>query len=128
MVLLHGWSLNLRVWDGLVRLLAPHFRVITIDLPGHGHSDGGPEGSVSIESNGRDLAVDVGAGTGLAWFGDAGYGRESFRLFAGQTNLVQASGDLVNWRTVEIYAPSLGEVILNDPVAADARFYRVRLP
>ena len=31
----------------------------------------------------RDLAVDVGAGTGLAWVGDAGYGRESFRVFAG---------------------------------------------
>jgi outer membrane protein OmpA-like peptidoglycan-associated protein len=31
----------------------------------------------------RNLAVDVGAGTGLAWFGDAGYGREAFRLFAG---------------------------------------------
>jgi outer membrane protein OmpA-like peptidoglycan-associated protein len=31
----------------------------------------------------RDLVVDVGAGTGLAWFGDAGYGRESFRVFAG---------------------------------------------
>jgi outer membrane protein OmpA-like peptidoglycan-associated protein len=31
----------------------------------------------------RDLAVDVGAGTGLAWFGDAGYGRESFRVFGG---------------------------------------------
>jgi outer membrane protein OmpA-like peptidoglycan-associated protein len=31
----------------------------------------------------RSLAVDFGAGTGLAWFGDAGYGRESFRLFAG---------------------------------------------
>jgi len=31
----------------------------------------------------RDLAVDVGAGTGVAWFGNAGYGRESFRVFAG---------------------------------------------
>jgi OOP family OmpA-OmpF porin len=31
----------------------------------------------------RALAVDVGAGTGLAWVGDAGYGRESFRVFAG---------------------------------------------
>jgi OmpA-OmpF porin, OOP family len=31
----------------------------------------------------RDVAVDVGAGTGLAWVGDAGYGRESIRLFAG---------------------------------------------
>lgn len=41
-VLLHGWSLNLRVWDGLVRELAPRFRVITIDLPGHGRSDWDP--------------------------------------------------------------------------------------
>ena len=41
-VLLHGWSLNLRVWDGLVRALAPRFRLIAIDLPGHGHSDWDP--------------------------------------------------------------------------------------
>jgi pimeloyl-[acyl-carrier protein] methyl ester esterase len=45
LVLLHGWSVNLRVWDGLVRQLAPHFRVITIDLPGHGGSDWDPKGS-----------------------------------------------------------------------------------
>jgi pimeloyl-[acyl-carrier protein] methyl ester esterase len=38
-VLLHGWSLNLRVWDGLVRVLTPRFRVIAIDLPGHGRSE-----------------------------------------------------------------------------------------
>jgi len=38
LVLLHGWSLNLRVWDGLVRMLAPRFRIIRIDLPGHGRS------------------------------------------------------------------------------------------
>ena len=42
LVLLHGWSLNLRVWDGLVRALAPRFRVIAIDLPGHGRSDWDP--------------------------------------------------------------------------------------
>ncbi len=42
----------------------------------------------------RDLAVDVGAGTGLAWVGDAGYGRESFRVFAGLRweRLVPAAG------------------------------------
>ncbi len=45
LVLLHGWSLNLRVWDGLVRLLAPRFRVIAIDLPGHGRSDWDPRAS-----------------------------------------------------------------------------------
>ena len=45
LVLLHGWSLNLRVWDGLVRLLAPSFRIIAIDLPGHGRSDWDPRAS-----------------------------------------------------------------------------------
>ncbi|MFL5300162.1 MAG: OmpA family protein [Anaeromyxobacteraceae bacterium] len=31
----------------------------------------------------RDLGVEAGLGTGVAWFGDAGYGRESFRAFLG---------------------------------------------
>jgi pimeloyl-[acyl-carrier protein] methyl ester esterase len=37
-VLLHGWGLNLRVWDGLVGELSAHFRFIALDLPGHGRS------------------------------------------------------------------------------------------
>ena len=43
LVLLHGWSLNLRVWDPVVRALSPHFRLITLDLPGHGGSDWDPK-------------------------------------------------------------------------------------
>jgi len=39
LVLLHGWSLNLRVWDELAGELSRRWRVIAIDLPGHGHSD-----------------------------------------------------------------------------------------
>jgi pimeloyl-[acyl-carrier protein] methyl ester esterase len=39
LVLLHGWSLNLRIWDELTRALSRSFRVIAIDLPGHGGSD-----------------------------------------------------------------------------------------
>jgi pimeloyl-[acyl-carrier protein] methyl ester esterase len=39
LVLLHGWSLNLRVFDQLTRELARSCRVIAIDLPGHGKSD-----------------------------------------------------------------------------------------
>ena len=38
LVLLHGWGLNLRVWDGLTRELMKSFRVIAVDLPGHGRS------------------------------------------------------------------------------------------
>lgn len=39
LVLLHGWSLNLGVWEGLARTLAARFRIIAVDLPGHGRSD-----------------------------------------------------------------------------------------
>jgi pimeloyl-[acyl-carrier protein] methyl ester esterase len=43
LVLLHGWGLNLGVWDELARALARRFRVIAIDLPGHGRSDWDPK-------------------------------------------------------------------------------------
>ena len=39
LVLLHGWSANLGVWQELSARLARRFRVIAIDLPGHGRSD-----------------------------------------------------------------------------------------
>jgi pimeloyl-[acyl-carrier protein] methyl ester esterase len=45
LALLHGWGLNLRVWDGLAAALGEHFRVVTLDLPGHGRSGWLPERS-----------------------------------------------------------------------------------
>lgn len=38
LVLLHGWGLNVRVWDGLTAALCDRFRIIAVDLPGHGRS------------------------------------------------------------------------------------------
>ncbi len=38
LVLLHGWGLNVRVWDTLGAALEGRFRLIAVDLPGHGHS------------------------------------------------------------------------------------------
>jgi pimeloyl-[acyl-carrier protein] methyl ester esterase len=38
LVLLHGWGMNLRVFDGLRAALAAHHRVTAIDLAGHGRS------------------------------------------------------------------------------------------
>ncbi len=43
--LLHGWGLNLRVWDGLAAALGDRFRIVTVDLPGHGRSEWLPERS-----------------------------------------------------------------------------------
>ena len=38
LVLLHGWGLHGGIWKGLAAKLAEQFTVITVDLPGHGHS------------------------------------------------------------------------------------------
>ncbi len=38
LVCLHGWAMNLRVFDGLAAGLADAHEVITLDLPGHGRS------------------------------------------------------------------------------------------
>jgi pimeloyl-[acyl-carrier protein] methyl ester esterase len=38
LVLLHGWALNLRVFDALSSALEPQFTITAIDLPGHGRS------------------------------------------------------------------------------------------
>lgn len=43
LVLLHGWGLNVRVWDGLAAALSDRFRIIAVDLPGHGRSAWLPE-------------------------------------------------------------------------------------
>jgi len=49
LVLLHGWGLNLRVWDTLTDELASGFRVIAVDLPGHGRSDWNPNARTPAE-------------------------------------------------------------------------------
>lgn len=43
-VALHGWLDNAASFSALAPLLAPHWRVIALDLPGHGHSGHLPGG------------------------------------------------------------------------------------
>ena len=57
LVLVHGGAQNAHTWDTVA--LALGLPLVAIDLPGHGHSDGGPEGITSVGSNGRDLALVV---------------------------------------------------------------------
>jgi len=38
LVLLHGWGMNGGVWESLAEELSLHYRVTTIELPGHGQS------------------------------------------------------------------------------------------
>jgi pimeloyl-ACP methyl ester carboxylesterase len=38
-VLVHGYLESAEIWSGLAQKLSKKFRVISVDLPGHGHSD-----------------------------------------------------------------------------------------
>ncbi len=38
LILIHGWGMNAGVWQQILPLLTPHFRVHCLDLPGYGHS------------------------------------------------------------------------------------------
>ncbi len=39
LVLLHGWAMHSGVWRPFAQRLASNFRVVCVDLPGHGRSD-----------------------------------------------------------------------------------------
>jgi pimeloyl-ACP methyl ester carboxylesterase len=54
LVLVHGGAQNAHTWDTVA--LALGRPLVAIDLPGHGHSDGGPDGLISLASNGEDLS------------------------------------------------------------------------
>lgn len=56
MLLLHGTGAATHSWRGLAPLLAAQFRVVSVDLPGHGFTTGRPAGGLSM----RAMAAAVG--------------------------------------------------------------------
>jgi pimeloyl-ACP methyl ester carboxylesterase len=50
---IHGYLLSSEIWDSFTRRLNPEFRIITIDLPGHGHSE------VYSETHSMELMADI---------------------------------------------------------------------
>jgi pimeloyl-ACP methyl ester carboxylesterase len=57
LVFLHGGAQNAHTWDTVA--LALDRPLVAIDLPGHGHSDGGRASALDPASNARDVAVAV---------------------------------------------------------------------
>jgi pimeloyl-ACP methyl ester carboxylesterase len=53
-VLLHGATLNGRMWDPIVSILSPVFTILTPDLPGHGK---GRDGPFAIDRAVREVAA-----------------------------------------------------------------------
>jgi len=54
-VFFHGGAQNAHTWDTVA--MALDRPVVCVDLPGHGHSDGGRNGSADLAANADDLAV-----------------------------------------------------------------------
>jgi pimeloyl-ACP methyl ester carboxylesterase len=59
LVLLHGGAQNAHTWDSVA--LALGRPLLAIDLPGHGHSDGGRDGSRAVDDLAGDVAIAMSA-------------------------------------------------------------------
>ena len=53
LVLLHGYLESLEIWEDFVKLLSPLYRIVTIDIPGHGISE------VKSEIHTMEFVADV---------------------------------------------------------------------
>jgi pimeloyl-ACP methyl ester carboxylesterase len=59
LVLLHGGAQNAHTWDTVA--MALDRPLVAIDLPGHGHSDGGRDGAFGPRPHAQDVAVAIDA-------------------------------------------------------------------
>jgi pimeloyl-ACP methyl ester carboxylesterase len=57
LVLVHGGAQNAHTWDTVAMALGRP--LVAIDLPGHGHSDGGIQGSLDVRANATDVATII---------------------------------------------------------------------
>lgn len=56
LLLVHGTGSSLETWRGVLPALADDFRVVAVDLPGHGDTDPLPRGQASITAMANALA------------------------------------------------------------------------
>jgi magnesium chelatase accessory protein len=59
-LLLHGTGASTHSWRGLIPLLTPHFKVLSLDLPGHAFSDMPPGGASSQQMSLPGMAQAIG--------------------------------------------------------------------
>src|SRR6185369_687526 len=59
LVMLHGITGHARTWDDEAAALAARYRVLALDLRGHGDSDPAPDGDYTTASLAEDVAAFV---------------------------------------------------------------------
>lgn len=92
-VLLHGFTGSLEDWDDVAPLLRRRFRVVALDLPGHGRSDAPDDPApYSTEAMARHVASALEAAriTGATVVGYSLGARVAMRLALGRPDLVHA--------------------------------------
>ncbi len=85
MVFVHGFANDAHVWDDFAPVVAPHYRVVALDMRGHGESEHAPDGRNDLDTLSEDLACAL-EGLGIERFVLVGHslgGRVSM-CFAGQ--------------------------------------------
>ncbi len=55
LLMLHGFGNDAHIWDDFAPAVAPYYRVIALDLRGHGDSDWHPDGAYDYDDHVRDL-------------------------------------------------------------------------
>jgi pimeloyl-ACP methyl ester carboxylesterase len=59
MLLLHGYSNEAHIWDDFVPVVSSHYRVLALDLRGHGDSDWHPEGAYTYDDHVEDVEAII---------------------------------------------------------------------
>ncbi len=56
-VLVHGWTCDSTLWQAQIDGLSPYYRVLAVDLPGHGRSGVPPEAAMTMDNFARAVAA-----------------------------------------------------------------------
>jgi pimeloyl-ACP methyl ester carboxylesterase len=59
MLLLHGYSNEAHIWDDFIPTVSSHYRVLALDLRGHGDSDWHPEAAYAYSNHVEDVEAIV---------------------------------------------------------------------
>ena len=126
-IFVHGWTCDESSWEGQVPAFSQRYRVITLDLPGHGKSDLPKDGKFSLEFFARAVeAVRNEAKVERAVFVGHSMGTPVIRVYASMYPQRVAGLVLVDGLVQVAGAPAVTRPPMNGPEGLKARENMVR--